>query len=498
MGSMTSTLNVTLIAVAFGYLMSGCAGASDASSEWVITWGGGTMVEANDIIAGREGEVYTIGNYVGGPVDLDPGPEVNIRTAGSEPWPDVYCSAFGGDGRLAWAVSWGGDRSWDSAYEVEVTEDGSVYVAGSFSGETDLNPGSFKDLRSSVHSSDLFLVKLDKEGRFVWGRTLPGWEFGFKNIAQSDQVALHIDQQSNAYVATRYSPGPSGFGQVNETSSPSCNGICSALAKYNSAGEILWTRILPLGILDLSIDGLGGIYLAGRFSGDVELEGRNSDSLLTSMSPFGDAFLVCLDAEGLCRWARGWGGVEDDFASALEILQDNLYIAGGFHGEIVLNRLPGTGRIALINQPLGRQDVFVASFDSLGSVLWFRAWGGTEDDTVYDLAVCDQAVLVAGEYSGSVDFDGGLDQAVHDSRGSSGAFISCLSIQGDFLSVRTFGTEGRCQARGVAVDATGSVYAVGYVDSGTLWFEPPLDLAQSASQVNHGAYLMRFLPAAQW
>ena len=60
------------------------------------------------------------------------------------------------------------------ATSVAVNAAGEVYVAGTFAVPLDLDPGPLTHLVNPAGSSDVFVVKLTRDGDFLWGQRIGG------------------------------------------------------------------------------------------------------------------------------------------------------------------------------------------------------------------------------------------------------------------------------------------------------------------------------------
>ncbi len=132
-------------------------------------------------------------------------------------------------------------------------------------------------------------------------------------------------------------------------------------------------------------------------------------------------------------WVRSAGG--DGWDLATEIVTDsrkNIYITGGFQRTIFF------GNDSLISK--GDRDIFIAKYDSLGSLQWLQQIGGAGYDTPEDL-VLDKAgnLLLAGSFQDSCF--AGIDTLCTEHYISS--FIAKLNPGGTVLKVGTFGVESK-------------------------------------------------------
>jgi len=121
-------------------------------------------------------------------------------------------------------------------------------------------------------------------------------------------------------------------------------------------------------VASAAIDAAGNIYLAG------------------STSSYGaggqDVLLLKYDSTGHLLVERVWGGTADDSGSGVAVdSSGNVYVAGSTQSF-----------------GFGRSDALLLKFNSSGSLLWAKTWGGSSYDAAYDLAFDSSGnVYVAGE-----------------------------------------------------------------------------------------------------
>jgi hypothetical protein len=220
------------------------------------------------------------------------------------------------------------------------------------------------------------------------------------------------------------------------------------LLKHNTAGTQLWKKQLGSVKDDLAtgvaVDCSGAevTYVAGYTLGS--LDGNVSAGL-------SDAFLTKYDAAGTKVWTKQLGSSNADYAHAVATdSSGNIYVAG-----YTFASLPG-------QSSAGKQDAFVAKYNSSGALLWTRQFGTPEDDQARGVATdASGNIYVAGYVKG--DLDGG-GPGVH--AGLEDAFIRKYDAAGALLWTRQKGTSASDFAYGLATSKqlTGAihVYAAGY------------------------------------
>ncbi len=160
-----------------------------------------------------------------------------------------------------------------------------------------------------------------------------------------------------------------------------------------------------------------------------------------------DTITVTVSSPGTLRWGRQFG--TDDAEAADAVATDtsgNVYLGGytyaGLEGPLI-----------------GGSDAIIRSYDGEGEVRWTRQFGTAAYDAVSALASDAAGNLYAAGYT-----TGALEGA---NAGMFDAFVRSYDSEGEIRWTRQFGTDGSDLALGIATDASGNVYAVGYT-SGTL------------------------------
>lgn len=290
---------------------------------------------------------------------------------------DAFLTKYDTAGSLLWARQLGTSGN-DLVYGLAVDATGNALITGPTSGSLG---------GPTAGGTDAFLAKYDADGNQLWAR-----QFGGTMYDSSNGVA--VDATGNAFVA----------GHTNGALDGANAGSYDAfLTKYDSAGNLLWTKQLGTSSLDVgwavAVDAVGNAFLSGSTKGT--LDGANAG--------VEDAFLAKYDAAGNPLWTRQLGTVAADESYSVAVdAAGNAFISGYTFG-------------ALAGPNAGEQDVFLAKYDSVGNLLWTEQLGTSGSDIVGDNPmVIDAAgnVFISGLTSGSL---GGPNA------GNSDAFLIKLS-----------------------------------------------------------------------
>jgi hypothetical protein len=130
----------------------------------------------------------------------------------------------------------------------------------------------------------------------------------------------------------------------------------------------------------------------------------------------------------------------------------------------------------------GMQDVFIASYDSSGNLLWVTDFGGSLNDAPNAISVSSSGIYVTGLFRGTVDFDPGFGSALRTASGDADIFLVKFDFAGNLDWAITMGgnTTGNNEAGiGLYADENGWVYLTGVFEGAGINFDP-----------NGGAYFL--------
>ncbi len=156
--------------------------------------------------------------------------------------------------------------------------------------------------------------------------------------------------------------------------------------------------------------------------------------------------------QGNLLWSSRFGGAENQSGQSIAVdSADAVVLAGRFYASVDF----GAGPLS----SAGNEDGFLAKLDAEGNHQWSKRFGGPGDQIATSVAVDgENAALVAGVFSGSIDFGGGAIT----SKGGFDVFLAKFDAIGNFLWSKRFGDASDQIADGVAVDGLGNVIVAGH------------------------------------
>ena len=327
-----------------------------------------------------------------------------------------------------------GNTGNDMSYDSVVDKDGNILITGYFSGTVNFGGGD----RTSVGNLDIFVLKLDNAGNYLWDYTA-----GSTN--EDKGLSIDVDSNGNSYI-TGYYKGLINFGSTGK----SCSGQADIFTlKLDSDGNYLWDRVArSTGYnegKDIVVDSDGNCYVVGYYHNTINFGGSNRSNINT----FADFFIFKLDSNGGFQWDYVNGGIGTEEAWAIDIDDENsIYIGGVFSNTVNFgngNRTPS---------PNTQRDIFVLKLASNKAFKWVYTKGSSNNDWLYDIVVDDfRNSYIVGLYANTINFGGG-NRSV---QGSSNLFAVKINMNGNYMWDYCKGSSGADLAFSITKDKNNDI-----------------------------------------
>jgi hypothetical protein len=175
-------------------------------------------------------------------------------------------------------------------------------------------------------------------------------------------------------------------------------------------------------------------------------------------------FLAKYDTLGNLTWAKSVGCNMDDVGNGVALdASGSIYLTGDFNSPTIV-----FDTTTLTN--VGDFNIFLAKFNSSGTVLWAKGAGGNMVDVSNTVAVdASGNPYIAGAFQG-INIQFGSSIFVNTDPGNYDVFLAKYDNNGNVLcAARAAGTYDDV-ASSIAVDGSGNSYIVGYFYSPSLLF----------------------------
>jgi hypothetical protein len=335
--------------------------------EWARFWGEDKTDLGNAIFVTGD-EIYIAGT------SKTPGPD-------SSPLRAVLLK-YDTDGNLIWDHTMGYSTE-DWGYDVHVLDD-DVYLAARISYyATILNYDTSGDLLDQwdwrysgylgYNSQERIFARANEV--YVAGASEWGWGNPRLRLQRYDQDGGLIWTQVWGPIGHALHTYVSGLAVVEDTifvagSVEFVHGQPSEsfLQKYDTSGNLLWTRML--------IPDLGYLFYQGGMiahDGGLYFTAQGVDSSRWNV------LLFKCDFEGNLLWSTTWGGSQFDIGRDLFIADSSICVVG-----------------ATQNFGSGGYDAFILKTDLSGNVICYETWGGAGDDVAAEVWVSGGDIYVVG------------------------------------------------------------------------------------------------------
>jgi hypothetical protein len=445
------------------------------------------QVGAADIVRDVSGNLYVVGAFS---EFADFAPNLGTAILTNNGGVSTFVCKLNSNGRVQWVTAVGGNES-DLAFANAVAADaeGNLYISGAFEGTIDFDPGErTTDLTSVGLDKDIYILKLDSDGNFLWVKAI-----GVNEILGRSDVA--VDAAGNVYTAGNFG----GFNEDTYDFDPGVDVFNLTTAgfddiyvqKLDTNGNFVWAKAMG-GPKDdqanaIAVDTLGNVYTTGNFDApatgnfqaDADFDPGPGTAILNSGGASG-IFVSKLDTDGNYVWAKAFNGQQSYVHDATSIAVDssfNVYTTGYFTDTTDFD--PGDGTFNL--SPTDARDIFTSKLDGNGNFVW------TESMNLVDFGSV-QVAGIMGSYSNgiAVDFEGNpyiagsFDTEIAYFFGTpyvddADAFISKWKTDGDHAWTKTLVGNGSNVGRAVAVDPSANVISIGGF-FGAIDFDPGPDV----------------------
>lgn len=294
---------------------------------WALSIGSSGPDEGNSIITDASGNVHVTGSF-SGTVDFDPRSSTsNLVSNGFE---DIFILKLNGNGVFKWAKSLGGNVD-DQGNSISVDDSGNVCVTGYFSNSVDFDPSTSTFTLMSNGQGDIFVLKLDANGDFIWARSIGASD---NDIGQS----LSIDYEGYVYTTGNFS-GTADFDPSSSTFNLTSSGSSDVfIVKLGPGGNLIWAKSIG-GTQSESSNGIyvdvsRRVYVTGNFFGTADFNPGSASFNLTVNGNV-DGFILILDVSGNFVWAHNIGsGVADGLCAAATDNLGNVYLVGAYQHTV--------------------------------------------------------------------------------------------------------------------------------------------------------------------
>lgn len=233
------------------------------------------------------------------------------------------------------------------------------------------------------------------------------------------------------------------------------------IIKIDSQGNKVWSKTIGGSKNDY------GTSIIATNDGNFIISGytESSDGIVTSNFGLHDFLVVKINSSGDVIWSKSYGFSGHDHAHKIIQTNDGGYFVVGFSEYSGIEGSGGTQNNGE-GHDIGHKGVLHGSgefigvkIDSQGEFMWYRYFGGTQNDRVNDVVEANDGGFLMVGFSESSDFD------INDNKGSYDFWVVKLQSNGSLAWKHNYGGSGIDQAFGVVKTNNNSYLIVGRTNS---------------------------------
>lgn len=417
---------------------------------WANSVGGLYPDQGKAMFVDDSGYVYHAGEFRL-TADLDPGTNtLNYTSNGDD---DIFIQKLDNNGNLIWVKRIGGTGQ-DLCESIVVDDSLNIYITGSFRGTVDFDPNSGNFNVTSNGSDDIFILKLNSAGNFVWMRQIGGSGLDFATFCYSETGILYLTGFFRSVVD--FDPG---IGTYNLTSLGNKDVFALKIDRNGNfiAAASIGGSQNDIG-LDCSIDDYGGLFITGTFEQTVDFDPSNGTFIGTSNGNT-DCFVLKLDTNLNFVWAKTFGGIDAEVATSIVVDEAGAsYIGGSFMETVDFNPNSGTFNVTSSYD----KDGFILKLGDNGSFRWLKTIESYSLPKLFLGIDSDNYIYTTGTFQLEGDFDPGPDTLQFESLGFFDTWIQKLDTTGNLQWAFQIGGGYWDEGLQIFIDNSNSVYLCGF------------------------------------
>ncbi len=384
---------------------------SSGNFIWAKSIGGSSYDDGLSISIDSASNVYTSG-YFEGTADFDPGAGIyNLTPMGFR---DIFISKLDSSGNFVWAKSMGGTgSSFDNGWSITTSAYGNIYITGAFQSTVDFDPGAEMINLTSAGSADIFILKLDASGNFIWVKQIGG-------TSNDVGLSIKLDGSDNIYTTGQFTdivdfdPNTGTFYLT-----PAASGSTDVfISKIDSSGNFIWAKSIGGPTVDggysIALDSYNNVYTTGFFKGTADFDPGSGVVNLIATGPQ-DIFISQLDSLGNFVWARNMGGSGAyNIGNSIAIdTANNVYTTGAFSGTTDFDQDTGVFNISsgggtsydIFVHKMSQTPLGIAEYHPENNVILYPNPSSNHFFLEYDLSEIKEARFIVYDITGKILFE---------------------------------------------------------------------------------------------
>ncbi|MCZ2248749.1 MAG: T9SS type A sorting domain-containing protein [Bacteroidia bacterium] len=310
---------------------------------------------------------------------------------------------------------------------------------------------------TNISFTDIFIARYNQSNNVVWAKGVGG-------LGEERATSVAMDNAENVYVVGYFNSTTLVFDTITLTN---IGGYDMFIAKYNSAGGIVWAKNIGGTSADyansITVDNYGRCLITGYFHSPSVNFG--STTLLNPNASLGGYgyFVTRLNQQGNVEWAKTADGSK---VAGNSIATDNsggIFVSGAFMGNVIFDSISKSSN--------GSKDVFVAKLDTMGNIVWVNTFGGTNEEVSNAVCIDGNSNCILTGYFKSYTIIVGSTTLTNSGIPDGDVFIVKYDNAGNTLWAKKAMNYSNDMGLAIVADASGNSYTSGYYNGSSLGFD---------------------------
>lgn len=319
--------------------------------------------------------------------------------------------------------------------------------------------------------------------------------FGGTNLEYVSEISF--DHSGNLLIAGEFNNTVDFDPTSNIINETSLGARDIFFAKYDLTGNLIFVKTIS-GASDQIIrgikeDSLGNIYLIGLFYGQTDFDPSSSSYNLTSIG-LNDIFFAKYTSTGDLIYAKQLGNNAQEDVNDFFVNNNEITLVGTYQLSFDFN--PSTTADSIISPSNNLTHGFISKYTSNGDFIFARSIDGNGYVFILHLDLDkNNNIYVSGKYNNITDFDPSTANSYTlGVVGGEDWFFAKYNINGDFIFVKNFQSDGIESIQAMDVDSIGNIYLCGYIQfhSGPVDFDPSSNVNSISSQGVTMPYMVKY------
>lgn len=425
-----------------------------------------------------------------GDIDINPTQDTSsITTLG---FSDLVIQKTDSTGELIWAKQISGEPNRQvTGQNIKCDTLGNIIVIGDFTNTVDFDPDtSHADLNSNGQK-DVFILKMDTAGNFVWVKKLGGLNSELAN-------GLTIDGAANIYVTGTFYDSidlDPGLGVLMNYS----NGLKDFfIVKIAPNGHLIWAKNYG-GIgsdycNSVETDSQSNLVLTGSYSGLTYFDSTDSTQVLTG-SQSKNLFVLKLDSSGGFIWVRGTQPSNNIIGNGLSFDSiGNIYVSGIFDEYANFDTASASTLYTSERMDFDVYDSYILKLRSNGDFVWVKGFQGYGANSVSSpVFTTNNDMIISGSFTNLIDVDPSSFDYIFTGSAYTSMFIERLDSLGSFIWASPFYGTNLCVGNPILLTQNKELF-IGGSYNGLVDFDPGMNSSSYTSQNGTNAYFLKLKP----